>query len=136
MSCHRLLLLSMALVALPTALRTQELSPAEKTLSTELRRCPAQNAERCHVTALQQFDTSLRRELPTPGAAYWGKVLAVLKRHASQLNAELRAAEKSAPPAATGNAASNVSKLEDCINAGGTRAECMYWIVVLGGGRR
>ena len=57
MSCHRLLLLSMALVVLPKALRTQELSAAEKTLSAELRRCPAQNAKRCHVTALQQFDT-------------------------------------------------------------------------------
>lgn len=136
MSCHRLLLLSMALVALPTALRAQELSPAEKTLSAELRRCPAENAERCHVTALQQFDTSLRRELPASDAAYWRKALAVLKRHSSQLEAEIRTAGKGAAPAATGNAASSASKLDDCIKAGGTRAECWYWIVVLSGGRR
>ena len=135
MSCLRLLLLSLVLVALPTAGRTQELSPAEKTLSAELRRCPAQNAERCHVTALQQFDTSLRRELPT-AAAYWRKALAALKRHSSQLEVEIRAAEKCAAPAATGSAASSVGKLEECIKAGGTRAECLYWIVVLGGGRR
>jgi hypothetical protein len=136
MSCHRLLLLSMALVALPTAVRTQELSPAEKTLSAELRQCPAQDADRCHVTALQQFDTSLRREFPAADAAYWRKALAALKRHTSQLEAEIRKAEKGAAPAATSNAASGASRLDACINAGGTRAECTYWIVVLGGGRR
>jgi hypothetical protein len=135
---HRLLLVSIAagaLLSTSTALRGQELSSAEKTLSAELQRCPAQKAERCHAAALQQFETSLRRESATPGAAYWGKVLTVLKRHSPQLDAEIRAAEKSAPSGATGSAASSASKLDACIRAGGTRAECMYWIVVLGGGR-
>ena len=133
-----MLLLTLAAGPLPTLstpLRGQELSQVEKTLSAELQRCPAQNAERCHAAALQQFETSLRRESATPGAAYWGKVLTVLKRHSPQLDAEIRAAGKSAAPAATGNAASSASKLDACIRAGGTRAECMYWIVVLGGGR-
>ncbi len=135
---RRLLMLSLvaALVTLPAALRTQELSPAEKTLSADLGRCQAQNAQRCHVAALQQFDTSLRREFPTPGAAYWKKALAVLKRHSSQLDGEIRAAEKSTAPGATGNAASSEGRVDACMKAGGTLAECMYWIVVLGGGRR
>jgi hypothetical protein len=138
MTCHRLLLLSLAagaLVATSTALRSQELTPAEKTLSAELQRCPAQKAERCHVVALQQFDTGLRGESKTPDAAYWRKALTVLKRHSAQLDAEIRAAAKSAPPSATGNAASGGGKMQSCMNAGGTFAECYYWIVVLGGGR-
>jgi hypothetical protein len=138
MPSHRLLLASIAagaLLSTSTALRGQELSPAEKTLSAELQRCPAQKAERCHAAALQQFDTSLRRESATPDAAYWRKALTALKRHSPQLDAEIRAAGKSAPPGATGNAASSGGKMQACMNAGGTFAECYYWVVVLGGGR-
>jgi hypothetical protein len=113
--------------------RAQELSPSEKALSADLQRCPAQNADKCHTAALQQFDAGLRKEFPTPGAAYWGKALAALKRHGVQLGAGIRSAEKQA--AASGNAASNQSLMAACRNAGGTFAECYYWVMVLRGGR-
>lgn len=131
MSRHHLLVLSLAASAClaASAVAGQELSQGEKTLSTELQRCPAQNAEACHKAALQQFETSLRRDFPTPNATYWGKVFATLKRHARQLDAEMQAASKQKAGANPGRT------LEACINAGGTRAECLYWIVVLGGGR-
>ena len=138
MSHRRLLLVSIAVsafVSASTLVLGQELSAAEKSVAAELKRCPAQNAEKCHSTALQQFETSLRREFSTPGAAYWTKVLGALKRHSVDLDADIRAAEKRAPTGATGNAASGASTLEACLNAGGTRAQCYYWVIVLGGGR-
>lgn len=136
MSCRLVLLLSVALVSLSTVARAQELSPNEKTLSADLQRCPAQNAERCQIAALQQFDAGLRREFPTPNAAYWSKAVGVLKRHSRELDAGIRAAEKQATTGASGNAASAGSKMQACLAAGGTFAQCYYWVVVLSGDRK
>ncbi len=131
MSHYRLLVLSLAASAClaATALAAQELSVGEKTLSADLQRCPPQNAETCHKAALQQFDAGLRRDFPTPNAAYWGRVFATLKRHSKQLDAEMQAAAKQK------SGASPRDKLDACLKAGGTFAQCYYWIVVLEGGR-